>query len=272
MSFNIKSGLICSRSFQPKGSDGDLTWVFAKCVAYKLIHSAPPTPPMRTQLASKRERSIHKLQTHEQYTGTSESGFLKFEKWKVKIKSFHSFSRSAKWKKNAFTLFREVQSEIKMLSLFFEKWKVKSKCFEIENEKWKFSRILHNSRETRLFNSMQVGFFFYPWPKNLLKKTLALGWPLWPAALYIGTHNHSAATLRSLQRHIKLVCICVFFLHLAWLLGAFLPAMLLPVSCQGGGAQGRWPSRHAALQGLRPALCCVPRNERLAGYLMWSYL
>ena len=64
----------------------------------------------------------------------------------------------------------------------------------------------------------------------------------------------------------------VFFLHLAWLLGAFLPAMLLPVSCQGGGAQGRWPSRHAALQGLRPALCCVPRNERLAGYLMWSYL
>ena len=112
--------------------------------------------------------------------------------------------------------------------------------------------------------------FFY-WP-DTKAKYLALGWPLWPAALYIGTHNHSAATLRSLQRHIKLVCICVFFLHLAWLLGAFLPAMLLPVSCQGGGAQGRWPSRHAALQGLRPALCCVPRNERLAGYLMWSYL
>ena len=35
-----------------------------------------------------------------------------------------------------------------------------------------------------------------------------------------------------------------------------------------GELQGRWPSRHAALQGLRPALCCVPRNERLAGYLM----
>ena len=47
--------------------------------------------------------------------GTSESGFLKFEKWKVKIKSFHSFSRSAKWNQNAFTLFREVKSEIKML-------------------------------------------------------------------------------------------------------------------------------------------------------------
>ena len=38
-----------------------------------------------------------------------------------------------------------------------------------------------------------------------------------------------------------------------------------------GELQGRWPSRHAALQGLRPALCCVPRNERLAGFLMWSY-
>ena len=87
--------------------------------------------------------------------GTSESGFLKFEKWKVKIKSFHSFSRSAKWKKNAFTLFREVQSEIKMLSLFFEKWKVKSKCFEIEIEKWKFSRILNNSRETRFLNRLK---------------------------------------------------------------------------------------------------------------------
>ena len=44
-------------------------------------------------------------------TGTSESGFLKFEKWKVKTKSFHSFSRSAKCKKNVFTLFREVKSE-----------------------------------------------------------------------------------------------------------------------------------------------------------------
>ena len=70
--------------------------------------------------------------------GTSETGFLKFEKWKVK--------------KNAFTLFREVQSEKKMLSLFFEKWKVKLKCFENEIEKWKFSRIPDNSRETRFYN------------------------------------------------------------------------------------------------------------------------
>ena len=51
-----------------------------------------------------------------------------FEVREVKNKSFHSFSRSAKWKKmlslffrevqsekNAFTLFREVKSEIKML-------------------------------------------------------------------------------------------------------------------------------------------------------------
>ena len=51
--------------------------------------------------------------------------------------------------KNASTHFREVQSENKMLLLLFENWKVKSKCFEIEIQKWKFSRILNNSRETR---------------------------------------------------------------------------------------------------------------------------
>ena len=66
----------------------------------------------------------HNLWKQHDYSGTSESGFLKFEKWKVKIKSFHSFSRSAKWKK--------------MLSLFFEKCKVKSKCFHSfsRSEKW----------------------------------------------------------------------------------------------------------------------------------------
>ena len=63
---------------------------------------------------------------------------LFFEKCKVKKICFHSFSRSAKWKK--------------MLSLFFEKWKVKLKCFENEIEKWKFSRIPDNSRETRFYN------------------------------------------------------------------------------------------------------------------------
>ena len=125
-------------------------------------------------------------------TGTSESGFLKFEKWKVKIKSFHSFSRSAKWKKmlslffekckvkkNAFTLFREVKSEIRMLEVENEKWKFSRICnnsqetrflnrfilwkpnkislpvstylrFEIENEKWKWKKIFENSRETRI--------------------------------------------------------------------------------------------------------------------------
>ena len=39
---------------------------------------------------------------------------------------------------------------------------VKSKCLEINIEKWKFSRILHNSRETRFFNWIIL------WkPKNL---------------------------------------------------------------------------------------------------------
>ena len=56
--------------------------------------------------------------------GPSESGSEKFEKWKVKKRSFHSFSRSAKWKKYAFTLFREVQSEKKCFHSFSrsEKW------------------------------------------------------------------------------------------------------------------------------------------------------
>ena len=73
--------------------------------------------------------------------GTSESGFLKFEKWKVKTKSFHSFSRSAKWKK--------------MLSLFFEKCKVKSKCFHSfsRSEKWNqnASRSRSRSENSREF-------------------------------------------------------------------------------------------------------------------------
>ena len=108
------------------------------------------------QCASARKYEFYIKRTSGDWeAGTSESGFLKFEKWKVKKKSFHSFSRSAKWKKNAFTLFREVQSEKQMLSLFFEKWKVKSKCFEIEIEKWKFSRILNNSRETRFLNRLK---------------------------------------------------------------------------------------------------------------------
>ena len=75
------------------------------------------------------------------YPGTSESGFLKFEKWKVKIKSFHSFSRSAKWKK--------------MASLFFEKCKVKSKCFHSfsRSEKWNqnASRSRSRSENSREF-------------------------------------------------------------------------------------------------------------------------
>ena len=47
-------------------------------------------------------------------------------------------SRSEKWKNEAFTLFREVQSEKNMLSLFFEKCKVKNKCFHSfsRSEKW----------------------------------------------------------------------------------------------------------------------------------------
>ena len=66
---------------------------------------------------------------------------LFFEKCKVKKKCFHSFSRSAKWNQNAFTLFREVKSEIKML--------------RDRDREVKFSRILNNSRETRFLNRLK---------------------------------------------------------------------------------------------------------------------
>ena len=61
-------------------------------------------------------------------------------------------------------------NDLKMLSLFFEKWKVKSKCFEIEIEKWKFSRILNHSRETRFF------YRLVPWKPNKTAETNGLPW------------------------------------------------------------------------------------------------
>ena len=64
-------------------------------------------------------------------------------------------SRSEKWKRQAFTLFREVQSEKKMLSLFFEKCKVKNKCFHSfsRSEKWNqnASRSRSRSENSREF-------------------------------------------------------------------------------------------------------------------------
>ena len=53
-----------------------------------------------------------------------ESGYWKFEKWKVKWKSGSLISRSEKWNENLVHSFRE--------------WKVKWKCLdiEIESEKW----------------------------------------------------------------------------------------------------------------------------------------
>ena len=68
----------------------------------------------------------------------------------------------------AFTLFREIQNEKKMLSLFFEKCKVKIKCFHSfsRSEKWNrnasrlrsrsenFWEFFNGSRETRFFNKI----------------------------------------------------------------------------------------------------------------------
>ena len=69
---------------------------------------------------------------------------LFFEKCKVKKICFHSFSRSAKWKKNAFTLFREVKSEIKML-------RERDREVKILENSWQFSRneILQQNYSTR---------------------------------------------------------------------------------------------------------------------------
>ena len=59
-----------------------------------------------------------------QGTVPCESGYWKFEKWKVKWKSGSLISRSEKWNENLVHSFRE--------------WKVKWKCLdiEIESEKW----------------------------------------------------------------------------------------------------------------------------------------
>ena len=89
--------------------------------------------------------------------GPSERGSAKFEKRKVKKRSFHSFSRSAKWKKYAFTLFREVQSEKNMLSLFFEKCKVKKNAFTLFREvKSEIKMLRDRDREVKILeNSWQ---------------------------------------------------------------------------------------------------------------------
>ena len=67
-------------------------------------------------------------------------------------------SRSEKWKKEAFTLFREVQSEKNMPSLFFEKCKVKNKCFHSfsRSEKWNqnASRPRSRSENSREFRTI----------------------------------------------------------------------------------------------------------------------
>ena len=88
-------------------------------------------------------------------------------------------SRSEKWKKEAFTLFREVQSEKNMLSLFFEKCKVKNKCFHSfsRSEKWNqnASRPRSRSENSREFLTILekrdfTTELFYESQKRLLKQ------------------------------------------------------------------------------------------------------
>ena len=68
-----------------------------------------------------------------------ESGYWKFEKWKVNWKSGSLISRSEKWNENHFHSFWE--------------WKVKWKCrgIEIENEKWNENASRSRSEISREF-------------------------------------------------------------------------------------------------------------------------
>ena len=99
-------------------------------------------------------------------------------------------SRSEKWKKEAFTLFREVQSEKNMLSLFFEKCKVKKICFHSfsRSEKWNqnASRPRSRSENSREFLTILekrdfTTELFYESQKRLLKQM---------ACSSSGNHHH----------------------------------------------------------------------------------
>ena len=67
------------------------------------------------------------------------------------------------------------------------------------------------------------------------------------------------------------------FLRLALLFGAFLPAMLLPVSCQGGGASGKMALSSRSFAGVDT--CVMLRSqwhiatclERSADLAIWLY-
>ena len=63
-----------------------------------------------------------------------ESGYWKFEKWKVKNKSLSHFPRSEKWNGNMIHSFREVKSEMKIWFILFE------------NDKWNGNALKSRSR------------------------------------------------------------------------------------------------------------------------------
>ena len=116
----------------------------------------------------------------------------------------------------------------------------------------------------------QMFFFLDPGTKRIYyNKYLVLGYPLTEGMISQHTLQYYASSLEVLH---GVLCwfasLSSFFLIWHFSLARSCRRWCCRSAAREGELQGRQPSRHAALQGLRPALCCMPRNERLAGYLM----
>ena len=118
---------------------------------------------------------------------------------------------------------------------------------------------------------MMILFFFY-WPYTKVRFS-GIGLPLRPAALYNSTHK--------VKRRHSLKCImaskvgCIRYLLFFSIWPCSLARSCRRCWCRSaareGEPRGRQSSCRTALQRCWPALCCAPRNKRLAGYLMWCY-
>ena len=114
---------------------------------------------------------------------------------------------------------------------------------------------------------------FFLLTRNQSKDKLSgFGLPLRPAAPYISTHKVKHC------HSLKCIMVWKFVASLASLFEIW-PCSLAR-SCRRcwcrsaareGEPRGRQSSCRTALQRCWPALCCAPRNKRLAGYLMWCY-
>ena len=103
------------------------------------------------------------------YAGPSESGLKGFEK------CFHCYTRSENWKVLTFTLFRDLQSETFLLSLFFKKGNQNDLRSRSRSE---FSPdFSEKSRETRFWTWF---FFFQNQTQNMVERRVNLNFSPWP--------------------------------------------------------------------------------------------